>query len=148
MTFTSQKMTSQRPPELPGLLIRKLELEVEAGRFLPLPAPGRTLWQMSSLISSVAISPSLFTFQKGRGGVILELIGHFSDFLQRTVQLQGMAAPRPTPFGSRRKNWSSPLFGALGSHKCHFLVPNHNGDSGHLLRSMIMSFFCHLISSQ
>lgn len=35
-----------------------------------------------------------------------------------------------------------------GITQCHLRVPSLSTDSGHLRGSMLMSFFCHLISSQ
>lgn len=36
---------------------------------------------------------------------------------------------------------SESLLKTLGTHKCHLPVSNHSSESGHLLKSMLMSFF-------
>lgn len=69
----------------------------------------------------------------------MELTGKFSYFLQRTGKLQGMAALSP-PLPPQLEE-EKLVISLWGAHKRHLQVPSHSGDSGHLLRSMLMSFY-------
>lgn len=101
------------------------------------------LWDTPSLTPIVAVPPSLYTERCGvcwgAGGGTLELTGKFSYFLQRTGKLQGMAALSP-PLPPQLEE-EKLVISLWGAHKRHLQVPSHSGDSGHLLRSMLMSFY-------